>query len=174
MRLVSRDSFALCRRAFPPIRSSTTSQQELNHDPLCATAPVKYVSTSETISARPDLGSAGKVVSGGRALKNKETFAGIMEPLADCLGAGQSSSSLAAFPFPNAHSGARAETRFFPVLPFPPAIGASRAAVDAGYADNNLQVGQTGKVRTCSLFSLLLIRKRNALTRNALRFSPRP
>lgn len=61
-----------------------------NHPPFVLTAPVSYVSTSETISARPDLGSAGKVVSGGRALKNKETFAEIMEPLADALGAGES------------------------------------------------------------------------------------
>ena len=64
------------------------------HPPFVLTAPVSYVSTSETISARPDLGSAGKVVSGGRALKNKETFAEIMEPLADALGAGESDIAL--------------------------------------------------------------------------------
>ena len=70
-------------------------------------SPTEHLSTSLTKSDRPDLGVASKVVSGGRALKNAETFKATLDPLADVLGA---------------------------------AVGASRAAVDAGYADNSLQV----------------------------------
>ncbi|MGB7405152.1 MAG: electron transfer flavoprotein subunit alpha/FixB family protein [Pacificimonas sp.] len=72
-----------------------------------------FVSAEIAESERPELTSAGIIVSGGRALKDGETFEEYIIPLADKLGA---------------------------------AVGASRAAVDAGYVPNDYQVGQTGKI----------------------------
>lgn len=50
--------------------------------------PTQFVSEELTVSSRPDLASAARVVSGGRALKSKESFDTILDPLADSLGAG--------------------------------------------------------------------------------------
>jgi electron transfer flavoprotein alpha subunit len=85
-----------------------------------ATLPThtRFVSLQQGKSDRPDLQSAGKVVSGGRALGSAENFA-VIYSLADKLGA---------------------------------AVGASRAAVDAGYVPSDLQVGQTGKIISPALY----------------------
>jgi electron transfer flavoprotein alpha subunit len=72
----------------------------------------RYVGAKSGSTDRPDLQTASKVVSGGRALGSAENFK-LLFSFADKIGA---------------------------------AVGASRAAVDAGYAPNEMQVGQTGKI----------------------------
>ena len=93
-----------------PIEKATVNVELPTH--------TRFVSVSAAKNDRPDLQTASRVISGGRALGSADSFK-ILYSLADKLGA---------------------------------AVGASRAAVDAGYAPNELQVGQTGKIIAPELY----------------------
>ena len=104
--------------SFKAVESNNTAPIEQSNIDIEVPNHTRFVSIQSGKTDRPDLQTAKKVVSGGRALASEENFE-IIYSLADTM-----------------HAGA----------------GASRAAVDAGYVPNEMQVGQTGKIIAPDLY----------------------
>ena len=104
--------------SFKAVESNNTAPIEQSNIDIEVPNHTRFVSIQSGKTDRPDLQTAKKVVSGGRALASEENFK-IIYSLADTM-----------------HAGA----------------GASRAAVDAGYVPNEMQVGQTGKIIAPDLY----------------------
>ena len=110
---------ATARVASWPAVESTGNASVVGEDPRAAAVDhTRYIGLESGGGERPDLQSAERVISGGRALGSAENF-DLLYRLADRIGA---------------------------------AVGASRAAVDAGYVPNDMQVGQTGKIIAPELY----------------------
>ena len=115
-----------------PSKSGTATKVEVKSDAL---TNVEGYSASESAV---NLGDAGIIVSGGRGVSNNPSLqppAGMDEKQAELW---------------RAQQGFALVTELAQVLGG--AVGASRAAVDAGYIPYSHQVGQTGKVVTPDLY----------------------
>ncbi len=115
-----RKLIATVRNASFPATGNGTANAPVEAASISANLPThtRFVELQSGAKDRPDLQSASRVVSGGRALGSADAFK-VIYALADKLGAG---------------------------------VGASRAAVDAGYVPSDMQVGQTGKIISPELY----------------------
>jgi electron transfer flavoprotein alpha subunit len=107
--------------SFQPVAAGGKAAIESAKVDVALPSYTRFISRSQASADRPDLQTAARVVSGGRAMASADNFK-LLYKLADALGA---------------------------------AVGASRAAVDSGYAPNELQVGQTGKIIAPELYIAL-------------------